>query len=160
MAKYCTKCGSQCADQATYCPRCGAMLPQRAVEGGTVSHKKRNHTWIVGLVAGVSVLVIVLVSGLAMLMYSKWKDNSTNGDKNILTNQFADEGDPGVDDLNIPYFEGQLQFHADKKEILNTRSMKMEFASSHIRGQINVSRYRIPFKTKKCFRLETVKKLW
>lgn len=58
----------------------------RAVEGGTVSHKKRNHTWIVGLVAGVSVLVIVLVSGLAMLMYSKWKDNSTNGDKNILTN--------------------------------------------------------------------------
>lgn len=61
--------------------RCGAMLPQRAVEGGTVSHKKRNHTWIVGLVAGVSVLVIVLVSGLAMLMYSKWKDNSTNGDK-------------------------------------------------------------------------------
>ena len=38
MAKYCTKCGSQCADQATYCPRCGAMLPQRAVEGGTVSH--------------------------------------------------------------------------------------------------------------------------
>ena len=107
MAKYCTKCGSQCADQATYCPRCGAMLPQRAVEGGTVSHKKRNHTWIVGLVAGVSVLVIVLVSGLAMLMYSKWKDNSTNSDKNILTNQSADEGDPGVDDLNIPYFEGQ-----------------------------------------------------
>ena len=107
MAKYCTKCGSQCADQAAYCPRCGAMLPQRAVEGGTVSHKKRNHTWIVGLVAGVSVLVIVLVSGLAMLMYSKWKDNSTNGDKNILTNQSADEGDPGVDDLNIPYFEGQ-----------------------------------------------------
>ena len=141
MAKYCTKCGSQCADQAAYCPRCGTMLPQRAVEGGTVSHKKRNHTWIVGLVAGVSVLVIVLVSGLAMLMYSKWKDNSTNGDKNILTNQSADEGDPGVDDLN-------------------TRSMKMEFASSHIRGQINVSRYRIPFKTKKCFRLETVKKLW
>lgn len=56
----------------------------RAVEGGTVSHKKRNHTWIVGLVAGVSVLVIVLVSGLAMLMYSKWKDNSTNSDKNII----------------------------------------------------------------------------
>ena len=154
MAKYCTKCGSQCADQATYCPRCGAMLPQRAVEGGTVSHKKRNHTWIVGLVAGVSVLVIVLVSGLAMLMYSKWKDNSTNSDKNILTNQSADEGDPGVDDLNIPYFEGQTAI---------SRGQEGDFEYEEYEDgicQINVLRYRIPFKTKKCFRLEIMENLW
>ena len=26
MAKYCMKCGGQCADQAMQCPRCGAML--------------------------------------------------------------------------------------------------------------------------------------
>ena len=37
MAKYCMKCGGQCADQAMQCPRCGAMLGMQ--NSGNVSQR-------------------------------------------------------------------------------------------------------------------------
>ena len=84
MAKYCMKCGGQCADQAMQCPRCGAMLgmqnsghvSQRPSGGGSQfsggSFSPQNPSGGPGLAIASMVLGIVSLILTCILPYVSW----------------------------------------------------------------------------------------
>lgn len=92
MAKFCTKCGNQLADEDFFCAKCGAQVSISAEneQNIEVAPKKRKNIMVISLIAAITVLLIVVL----ILVIPKLKDGaSTTSDSSAETSSTESKDD-------------------------------------------------------------------